>query len=911
MNSESRSPDRSPALGPVALAAALYFFTAYASIAVSRLPGSIAVIWIANALTLALALWPGERRRPAIILAAICGGILANLATGTDLLTSVVLMLCNGTEIVLAVLISDVCLRRWKPQDEPLDFIRMLALLVSVPILPGAIAASAFLSRPAFEGLATIVEMWWLGSAMGMIAIAPMAILYRGIAPTAQDTRGSRRLEAILLILAMPVLAIASLALFDYPLVVVGLALVIIAVRLPPFDTAMAAGLAVFTVSAVGALAANLIKADGGVHVMTLDVTAALAVVPAIYISMVLRHLQRERDSATTNEYFARRIIESSPIGMAIVSLDGALLSGNDALASMLGYSRDELSTLTVRDITLPNDWPASADMFAKAKTGAMGNYSVEKRHVRKDGTNFWTLLTVAVLEKGPGGVPCMISQFEDIDLRRRYERDLRDQEERWHFALEAAGQGVWDANLATGKTYYSPTWCSMLGYSSQEIGDDIDRWLTLIHPDDREAALTADQNHIAGETPYFESQFRMRHKDGRWIWILDRGRVIEQDRDGNPMRMIGIHTDITKPKADQEEMARLKDRIELAVDAGGVGIWEWTPATGSIGWDWRTHQIFGTTPETIRNDLVDWADRLHPADADAVMEGLDEALRQSDSWQAEFRILTPAREERHIRASGRIIRNADGSPDMLVGTNLDITEQRKRALELREANERLNQFASIASHDMQAPLRHIALNSEMLLAELGGKASPEASESLRILIDRSRHLQQLVKSLLAYSRAGDQVKLEPVDLNATLARAIDILGTDIAASGCRIVRGDLPTVRGDRILLTQVFQNLISNAIKFRGQADPVIEIGSEIHGDRAYVRISDNGIGIDDTYKDYIFEVFKRIPTSDKRPGTGIGLALCRRIMTAMKGDIWLHPKIDEGSCFMFKLPLADAAE
>ncbi|TIX32160.1 MAG: PAS domain S-box protein, partial [Mesorhizobium sp.] len=148
-----------------------------------------------------------------------------------------------------------------------------------------------------------------------------------------------------------------------------------------------------------------------------------------------------------------------------------------------------------------------------------------------------------------------LVSQIEDIDARKKSEARIAEAETRWNFALASAGQGVWDFDLRKGGTTYSATWVKLLGYADGELDGDPDRWLTMIHPDDRAVVADADRAHLAGETPFFEAEYRMRHKDGRWIWILDRGKALERDGDGRLTRAIGSLTDITQRK---EAEARL-----------------------------------------------------------------------------------------------------------------------------------------------------------------------------------------------------------------------------------------------------------------------------------------------------------------------------------------------------------------
>jgi diguanylate cyclase (GGDEF)-like protein/PAS domain S-box-containing protein len=261
--------------------------------------------------------------------------------------------------------------------------------------------------------------------------------------------------------------------------------------------------------------------------------------------------------------------------------------------------------------------------------------------------------------------------------------------ENRWSFALESAGLGVWDADLVTGRCYYSRVWKEMLGYAEHEIGDDGDIWLQLVHPDDREGAVEVGRAHEEGLAPIIETEFRLRHKDGHWVWVLDRGKVIARDETGRPLRMIGVQTDITKQKHAEQQLALLNERIRLAVQAGGVGLWHWDIEARVLHWDARMHELYGTDPGTFTGNPKDWTDRLHPDDAEAACREIDRAVETNLSFDTVFRIIRTDGEVRHIRGLARVIRVADGPP-VLVGTNWDVTEQVLAAQALADEKERL-----------------------------------------------------------------------------------------------------------------------------------------------------------------------------------------------------------------------------
>ncbi|MEK1888963.1 MAG: EAL domain-containing protein [Phyllobacterium sp.] len=245
----------------------------------------------------------------------------------------------------------------------------------------------------------------------------------------------------------------------------------------------------------------------------------------------------------------------------------------------------------------------------------------------------------------------------------------------RWSFALESAGLGVWDSNLVTGQCYYSSTWKKMLGYREDELGDSGDLWLTLIHPADKQRAIESGQRHVAGEIPQIETEFRLRHKDGHWIWVLDRGRVVEWDADGKPTRMIGVQTDITDQKNAEHQLALLNERVELALDAGQVGLWHFNIETETVLWDRRMREIFGIGPGTEEVPRATWHQLLHPEDAAIAERAVEATYKTGVPMKTSYRIVKPDGEVRHVYALARLVVR-EGMPAMLMGSIWDITEQ-------------------------------------------------------------------------------------------------------------------------------------------------------------------------------------------------------------------------------------------
>ncbi|MFA7241451.1 MAG: ATP-binding protein [Sulfuricellaceae bacterium] len=244
-----------------------------------------------------------------------------------------------------------------------------------------------------------------------------------------------------------------------------------------------------------------------------------------------------------------------------------------------------------------------------------------------------------------------------------------------------------------------------------------------------------------------------------------------------------------------------------------------------------------------------------------------------------------------------------------------DITERKraaedlaKKTAELARSNQELEQFAYIASHDLQEPLRMVSSYVQLLARRYQGKLDQDADEFIHYAVDGATRMQRLITDLLSYSRVGTRGKaFEPIDGYQVLAAALDNLQLAIADNAATITHDPLPTVTADSSQLTQLFQNLIGNAIKFHGEQPPAIHIGAQQHGDEWLFSIRDNGIGIAPENFERIFLIFQRLHTREEYPGTGIGLAVCKRIVERHGGRIWLESQPGQGTTFFFTLPVS----
>ncbi len=240
-----------------------------------------------------------------------------------------------------------------------------------------------------------------------------------------------------------------------------------------------------------------------------------------------------------------------------------------------------------------------------------------------------------------------------------------------------------------------------------------------------------------------------------------------------------------------------------------------------------------------------------------------------------------------------------------------ELADSERSRRELARSNSDLEQFAYVASHDLQEPLRKVASFCQLLQRRYAGQLDERADQYIEFATDGAKRMQVLINDLLAFSRVGRQGDaMEPVDLDTLVDRAVQNVAGALEESGGTVARGELPTVLGAPALLTTVFQNLLGNSLKFRGAEPPRVRVDAErVTGpksDRWLLRFSDNGIGIDAEYAERIFVIFQRLHAKSDYPGTGIGLAMCRKIIERHEGEMWLEPRPGPGTTFIVALPV-----
>jgi two-component system sensor histidine kinase/response regulator len=549
------------------------------------------------------------------------------------------------------------------------------------------------------------------------------------------------------------------------------------------------------------------------------------------------------------------------------------------------------------------------------------------------------------------GGATATVAPAADLSLAVSI-ASLSDAERRFVLAIDNVGDGVWDVDYTTGKVWYSPRWKELLGYQANEIGDSLEDYRRLLLPEDRDVSTVALRRHLSTGEP-FESEVRMRCKDGSFKWVLGRGKVVAFDNAGRPLRLIGTQTDITRRKLIEEDLHRTSERLQLATRAAGIGIWDWDVVNNVLVWDDAMFGLYGHRREDFSGTTEAWARCVHPDDRARVIDDLAANVRGERPFDTDFRVIWSDGSVHHLKAAARTFRDDAGQPVRMVGVNYDVTERKRieheiRALNLdleervaartaalgeavqtlrdneecvrqaKEAAEAANRakssFLANMSHEIRTPM-----NAVLGLSYLALRTGLDANQRgyIERIQEGAQSLLGVLNDVLDFSKIeAGQLAFEavPFQLDPLVSGVLAVVSLKAEEKGLELlieIGKNTPTALvGDPLRLRQVLLNLITNAIKFteRGEVVLAVEVRRLPAAARENVTLGfsvrDTGIGIDPGAQAKLFQAFVQADGSTTRRfgGSGLGLAISRQLVQMMKGEISVTSTPGVGSTFRF---------
>ena len=376
---------------------------------------------------------------------------------------------------------------------------------------------------------------------------------------------------------------------------------------------------------------------------------------------------------------------------------DWDVLSGNIFFSpqwtKMLGYQEGDVApSLHVwAELVHPEDRQVCQESIRRYQT-ALGPVHCEAYRLRaKDGSWRWIQSSGLVVERTDDVTPRrIIGIHADITQRKEAQRALRDSEARWQFALDGAGDGVWDWDIKADRAFFSHQWKAMLGYDEHEIGPSLSEWSSRVHPQDWPQCWEELQRHIRGEVPVFVREFRMQARDGSWHWILDRAKIVERAEDGTPVRLIGTHTDLTGLKAVERALRASNERFDLVVRGSRNGIWDHNMASEELYWSGRFKELLGLDHRVTPNFHL-LRSLIHPEDFERVKVAIEAHLDRRVPYREEYRLRHSDGHYIWVESTGQALWDPHGKAIRMAGSVTDITERKEAEERNRVLSERLH----------------------------------------------------------------------------------------------------------------------------------------------------------------------------------------------------------------------------
>ena len=635
-----------------------------------------------------------------------------------------------------------------------------------------------------------------------------------------------------------------------------------------------------------------------------------------ILVTAAIRDISMRKDSEThlaQMEGRYRGLLEAAPDAMVVVNPAGEIVLLNVQAEKQFGYSRDELVGQQVRNIIpegfaerLIADGTRSA---AEALAQQIGT-GIELNGRRRDGTEFPIEIMLSPLESADGVL--VTAAIRNITTRRDAEAHLAQMEGRYRGLLEAAPDAMVVVNPAGEIVLLNVQAEKQFGYHRDEL---VGQKVKNIIPEGFAERLIADGTRSAAEALAQQIgtgiELNGRRKDGTEFPIEIMLSPLES-ADG--VLVTAAIRNITTRRDAEAHLAQMEGRYRGLLEAAPDAMVVVNPAGEIVLLNVQAEKQFGyhrdelvgqkvknIIPQGFAERLIADGTRSAPeALAQQIGTGIELNGRRKDGSEFPIEIMLSPLESAEgvlVTAAIRNITERKKSEERLVQT----------VGELKHSNDELQQFAYVSSHDLQEPLRMVTSYTQLLAGRYKGRLGSDADEFIAFAVDGCNRMQGLIKDLLAYSRAGTNgMGLCEISAENALKGALANLRATIDQSSAVVTHDALPAIWADETQLTQVFQNLVGNAIKYHGTEVPHVHVSATKNGGNEWTfSVRDNGLGIDPQYFDRIFIIFQRLHGRDEFEGTGIGLAICKKILERLGGRIWVESQPEKGSTFYFALP------
>ncbi|WP_167882451.1 PAS domain-containing hybrid sensor histidine kinase/response regulator [Leptospira bourretii] len=548
--------------------------------------------------------------------------------------------------------------------------------------------------------------------------------------------------------------------------------------------------------------------------------------------------------------------------------------------------------------------------------------YELELKTIQKNGENGYMWVKGEAVFDENNKIVGLRGVAQDITEKKRNEIETEEITKYLNYALDASGDGIWDWTPHNGITIYSKAWVEMLGYKVGELKSLASEWSDRLHPDEIhwvfEEITKITQSPTNGDI--FVHEYRFRHKDGNYLWILNRGKVVERNANGEAYRVVGTHTNITERKIAETQQKESELRLSLATRAGRVGVWDWDIVKNILTWDDQMFILYGVNRSDFSSAYDAWYNGVYEADRERGNKEIEMAIKGEKDFDTEFRILQPNGSLKSIRAIATIIRDQNGNALRMIGTNWDITLEKKLTSELiqaKEQSEKANlaksEFLANMSHEIRTPLNGVIGFTELL-------KNTDLTPIQREYVDNANvsgyALLGIINDILDFSKIeAGMLTLEIIesDIIEIMENSIDIVKYGAEKKNLELLLDIDPKMPRhamfDPIRIKQIFSNLLGNAVKFTQTGYVQLKVQyTELEkniGKFAFYII-DTGIGISKEEEEKLFKAFTQADSSTTRKygGTGLGLIISQKIAEKMGSQIRIESKLGVGTTFYFEI-------
>ncbi len=603
-------------------------------------------------------------------------------------------------------------------------------------------------------------------------------------------------------------------------------------------------------------------------------------------------------------------IFSQAPTGMSLMGSKGEILEVNRKLCDMFGFSEAEFKTQSIASLTYPEDAHIGQDQREAFFKGDIDHYEVERRYYKQNGEVFWGLASITRLfDDNHEDLNMLLGSFQDVTARREADEQLELSEQLFSSAFLHAGVGMALLNAEGQILQVNHALCQFLSYSEEALKTM--GFQDITHPEDLSRDQVQFDALVADEIKSYAMEKRYIDAGGNICWGA-LSVSLARDENGDIEYIIGQVQDIHAQKL-AEQARREQNKLYTGAFSSAFTFMALLSPDGVMV-DVNENAVIasGVDKDNLLDYTLDqgyWFRNL-PEQQTKIRECLRIAQR-GELCTTEL-VGDTVMGQLTIDFSLRPLLNEHGYVTHLIAEGRDITELKANATLLQqqsEALERQNQelhdFTYIASHDLQEPLRKVQTFGKRLEAK--ENLTERGKDYLARMNNSAERMQQMIQDLLIYSRVGTvKNTLESVSLNETFNAVKEALALRIEETDARITADDLPTVNAIPLQMHQVLQNLLGNALKFMPPGrQPEIHVGAAETETHHKIRVKDNGIGLRTEFADKIFQPFQRLHGRRDYSGSGIGLAICRKIIEHHGGNLSVESTPDEGSTFIFTLP------